>query len=320
MNTKDHISHIYRYLDGLLSDQEVRRVNQWVDKDAANKQLFDEIKAYWKAESFFRDDYDYDTEAALENVKTRVQRTTKSIVVSRRRYFQIAAALLLLACVATFLWAPVQHTKKYSTKSDSKVVHLKDGSKVFLRPFSQITFKDTDDGIITSTLDGQAYFEVSDKPLRIFEVIFDQNKVRVLGTAFSINSKPVKGLPHVSVSSGSVNISSANEEKIVTKDQDVYISRSNKILIRPRISGLDDSWKTERMAFSNESLNIVIDAISRHFNTQIEFESNSIKECKVTAIFIQESIENVFDHIENTTGVAIRKENDIYYISGEICK
>lgn len=95
-------------------------------------------------------------------------------------------------------------------------LRLADGTTVWLNAASSITYPTSFPGETREvSITGEAYFEVAKNPRKSFVVLFNKERVEVLGTSFNINSYPEEGASRTTLVEGAVKISRGKQELLL---------------------------------------------------------------------------------------------------------
>ena len=176
---------------------------------------------------------------------------------------------------------------------------LSDGSEVFLNSGSKIRYpvgfmKEASRNVY---LDGEAFFTVSKDTLRPFTVITDDMNTQVYGTAFNVSSyKNEKNTSTVLVA-GSVGVYKANNEEagkpiiIHPKQRAVYMD--NEIVVEKVMVSKYISWKDNKLLFIDDSFDLILKELERHFNVTIENTYSALNQKKFTGTFENESLKTI---------------------------
>ncbi|MRG45930.1 DUF4974 domain-containing protein [Chitinophaga sp. SYP-B3965] len=189
---------------------------------------------------------------------------------------------------------------------------LPDGTQVNLNSGSQLRFhkgfgvKDRE-----IWLNGEAFFDVSKDAAHPFHVYTDRMTVRVLGTAFNVKSYNTMEDIETTVVSGKVEVSlkESKEKKVILLPNE-KISLKNNIFTKSDqpISNIkyevqtvkaannetipeEAVWVKEKLAFTNESFDIVALKMERWHNVKFYFANEKLKDLRLNGDFDNVSIE-----------------------------
>lgn len=299
---------IQKYLSNELNEEEWTQLKSWLDSDEINQKSLNKLHSFMMSSS---GDATHFKESLWEELQTKMnQDKTVPVKTSKRsnlNYFvRIAAALLIALTLSMIVHQSLKSPEtvhlaeitieKVAPKGGKLTTRLPDGTIVTLNSGSKITFPKYFNGNKRSVhLIGEAFFDVKRDESRPFDVSFNNDEVRVLGTSFNINAYDKKGNASVAVASGRVAfaVSSIDSEMILTKgDMAVFNSElkqlSKRFFDEKEIFG----WKDKLLFFQNKSLEEMIPTIERWYGVQIvkngtfsnqetftgEFEDKPLKE------------------------------------------
>jgi len=231
-----------------------------------------------------------------------IQRNTNPIV-----KLAIAASVAVIAALSVFFFG------NDTIKNDSGTVAshlLPDGSEVFLRPNSSISYNSLLWGLDRSVeLDGIGFFEV--KKGEKFDVETNVGTVSVLGTSFSVSTfeEAIK----VSCKTGKVQVE--NEEgfsAILTPGRGVKMnSKESFEFNQPK--GIIDQWIRGSYRFDNVKVLEVFNAIEDFSDTEILFPADITS--KYSGEFSSnQKIEDILDIVCKPLGLVYEIDEDDYLI------
>jgi len=154
-------------------------------------------------------------------------------------------------------------------------VLLPDGTHVWLNSMSSIQFpsKFTGDNREVE-LTGEAYFEVAKNKVLPFIVKTDQQRIKVLGTHFNVNSYRDEPVVKTTLLEGSVSISSLNNiyQPVTVKPGQEAVSTNQGIAVKQANMEADMAWKNGLFIFKNSDLKTVMRQLSRWYDIDVEFK------------------------------------------------
>ena len=160
------------------------------------------------------------------------------------------------------------------TVPDSTMVWINSGSK--LKYYSDIP-----NDIRLIELQGEAYFEVTHNKNVPFIVKTNDQEVKVLGTAFNINSQEKDNFIKTTLVTGSLQITGNKDKKstfsikIKPGEQAVYSKMEKIIEVRKVNAEVYCSWKDGYYTFMDTPFREVIETISRYYGVEIVLQGEA---------------------------------------------
>jgi transmembrane sensor len=79
------------------------------------------------------------------------------------------------------------------------------------------------------------------------------------------------------------------------------------------------AWKTKRMVFSDNTMSEVVSLLNKVYHSEIRLSGENINNCRLTAIFDNQSLESVLNVIKSTLDVTVTSKGPAFEISGKKC-
>lgn len=199
-------------------------------------------------------------------------------------------------------------------------VHLPDGSKVWLNAASSLKFPSA---FIPNQnrqveLSGEAYFEVAKNKAAPFMVKTIKQVVRVVGTHFNIDSYADEPSVKTTLLEGSVKVSSAEHGKNAIAQNTILKPGQQSLLasgapIKVANVDADDAiaWKQGIFLFEGDSLEDIMQRVSRWYNVTVEFQNPDTKKIKFSgAVSRFATVSHVLKKLELVGDVSFSIENN----------
>lgn len=211
-----------------------------------------------------------------------------------------AAAVLVLAVIAWAAWfqlsrkpATEQLSLDTSGESGTLVRTLSDGSVVYLAPGSRFSFPlSFPGGERRVSLAGKAFFDIAPDPHKPFVIETGDALVRVLGTAFHLNTACGQGM-ELLVERGKVNLSLKKDPAaaLILKAGEKATAGEGS-LKRSAVTAADDTlWYCSCMHFRDETLTNILHVLNRNFHTNFTVADDRTGRRKLTVTFQGEAPE-----------------------------
>ncbi|WP_295939808.1 FecR family protein [uncultured Alistipes sp.] len=235
---------IQKYFAGETSEQEEKCILDWLEDSEEHKKYFYDLKSVWNARNVFEESTDLARFAAF--MRSTDQRIT-AIDASRRkmrrhrlaRWSMSAAAAILFAICAGVAWhflsAPSVYRIYENNTTEVSTLTLDDGTQVWLNARTKLILRKAFDSEQRSVeLSGAAFFEVTHDQGAPFTVHTDNLRVKVLGTAFSVQAYGDSHQAEVILEHGSVRLQTPEGVNLVTLQPDqraLYDASSDNLKI-----------------------------------------------------------------------------------------
>ena len=158
---------------------------------------------------------------------------------------------------------------------------LSDGTRVWLNAETELRYPVQFNGKERVVyLKGEAYFEVSKNKEKPFLVQVDDMSVKVYGTEFNVNT--YNNIETVLVT-GSVSMNQGGKEVLLKPNQKgVFDQVSGKITVEDVDVLAYVSWKNGDFIFRNESLNSIMDKLSRWYGLEVLYQDAGLQEVRLS--------------------------------------
>ena len=250
----------------------------------------------------------------------------------------VAAGLLLAVGALVISFSPWRGSndsqlQQYFTRiGEQQVIELDDGSVISLNTAGRLAV-DYDEDLRRVLLErGEAYFEVSEDPVRPFTVELGVRSVTAVGTAFNIRKYPdhyqvaviegavafheptdeLHGAPWEVSDDGHVAISSPPAQQRVEAGwvAEFDVSRGVFRAFQPESMDRFGSWRSGMLSFYGEPLYLVVQELNRYSAKRILFEDDSVSGLVVyTALSIRE-IDYALDGLARALPIEVTEQYD----------
>ena len=299
-----------RYMTGDLSDDEYRKITDFIKANKNNARYFNEFKESWKPG---KNSY---TDRSWKKLSNKIHRSTqlnhsftrkRSLFINLRRI----AAVLIIGVLVVVIYFVITIDKPRSSKvlvfeaphgEKSKVV-LQDSTLIWLNSSSKILVKNSYNVLNRKViLEGEAYFEVAENKRLPFRVSTKDLYISVLGTKFNVIAYPNEIITETSVIDGVVEVSTKEKsetEKIILKKNQkaTYNKNDNTLTSRSANTEIDIAWMDNMLIFDNEHYLRVFNKLERWYGVDIEVEGEINYEPHYTFKIKTESLGEMLDLI-----------------------
>ncbi|WP_346861086.1 FecR domain-containing protein [uncultured Draconibacterium sp.] len=314
MNSDTIWENIGKKLAGESNSTDETTVHDWINSTDENKKVFDRLQQIWQ----------YNPQSIKPNsgiynkFQHRKNQFGKRKIVSPFVFYALRISAVLFFLVSTALIfktlkssvsGEVVYQEISVTKGSRSNFNLPDGTKVWLANNSKIKYPSKFSGKTRELeIEGEAYFEVTHNEKMPFIVNIGENRIKVLGTTFSVTAYPddntvradlVKGKIQFDISNGAGSYNSY----LLKPSYSLVLDKTSGKLYESRVpDGFYDYWEKGIYEFRNETLENLAFKIDRIFNTQIVFVDEEVKTKRFSGtISIDDNIFTFIEAVKSTS-------------------
>jgi len=313
-----------------VSEKDLAAFREWVNRSPAHAQEIRELNSLWAELNVLTDMVE--PIAQLDAVSRQLRRSEQFRIWRRRWIFPagIVASLSILALTGFIYMTPsqpaivqtaeVELPKIYQTKiGEHQSYTLADGTEITLNTESRLEVDYRDDQRRVRLLEGEVLFDVAHDVSRPFLVFAGDGIVRAVGTAFVVHLQGHEF--DVIVSEGAVELSSVlpshvtevNDPKPNKLASLGIIKAGHKAQYENATASIETlsevemsakmSWQNGVITFTGETLEEVIQEVSRYTEIDIEISNPELKSLQVGGVFKAGDTESVFQNLKANFGI-----------------
>lgn len=318
MTREDYISIFEKYLHNEATDDDIRTL---VDKIRGDEKInhFFETEIAKMSSSMPADVQQRLFLNIMEQIELDSVRSAKRFNLNRNLILKWAAIFMLPIASALLMYMFVSKPNDIgssnpvtvsASKGEKAEVLLADGSKVWINSGSKITY----DGNYNKKqrrliLDGEAFFEVAKNEKCPFVVSANGMDVEALGTSFNINAYGEDDHLSSVLLDGKIKVKIQDTDYILNENERVVLHKRPNVVTRDTVNAADFvQWKNGSLYFKNNSFEEIANTLSRTFNVDIKFASETLKSVRFSGTLGNSSIKSSLDILSLTS--AMRYEMD----------
>ncbi|MBR1464439.1 MAG: FecR domain-containing protein [Prevotella sp.] len=195
-------------------------------------------------------------------------------------------------------------------------ITLEDGTEVWLNAETTLRYPEcfgTDERRVE--VSGEAYFKVAKEQDRPFCVVCGGQEVLVHGTEFNVNGYNDESDIYTTLVNGSISLHSIKgngSELILTPGLQAVFNRSSESARVGRVNTyVMTSWRNGMFVFENQSMEQIMHTLSRWYNFEYEFSSQSVaKTVLMGSIPRYSSFAEVVDIFHKLGGIHLKQVNN----------
>lgn len=326
-----YLNLIGRYLSGETDEGENHELISWLKSDSENEKYFRQLSDLWSISNSVSVEKKINLDEEWSDFKKVLSGNGQLKVVHRKsvllgsRLWWIAAAVVLLITISSVVLVQVNSRPKLITViangsrqpillPDSTIVVLNKGAIVYPEAF--------DDNYRHVALSGEAWFEVAHDSASPFVVNSGDLRLQVLGTKFYMESASEGQTATVVLAEGKVALfrETAPEERIILHPGERAGVLPGKILKMQNQDVNFIAWKTGHITFVNQTLSQVASVLSKVFEKNIILDNTAVANCRLTADFEQQSLDEILQVISSTLDLTVSKHEMTIILSGKGCR
>ncbi len=313
---------IHKYLSRETTIEEERALLEWINESPENKELFFEVKTFWRTSynfPFGEQQQEEELNASLKSVNERINNLNKrQYPISRylKIWSSVAAILALGILSYHFITKESKNHTNYLVFTNNvpdsvMTLTLADGTNIWLRTNTTITYPEVfTGGIRDLELDGEAFFEVQKDSLP-FIIKTDAKLIKVLGTSFSVNTHSANNMVETVLMSGKVQIQRIGGESLTTlhPGQQALYSKDTKMLeINEVDANMLTSWRYGITSLSDVSINEIILCLENTYNIKIQINLDPLKDRRYNFSFKKsKGADEALKQLSFITGMSVQK-------------
>ncbi len=331
-NNFEHIEDIIaKFLAGEASPEEMKTLEAWKSAHPDHQKEFDQMSHLFSASAALKQNLDVDTDRAWRNVKKAIHTDKGKIIPLHKKnnlqwVMRIAAILILTGFLGSLIYfgvQPIAGTQQEIAAGDS--IHsaiLPDGSEITLNKHSSVQYatKGYSRKRVVK-LKGEAFFDVKHDEQNPFTVETGSLVIQDIGTSFNVRTNESNGIVIVSVVSGEVKVQAAEDRSILlSAGEEASYHPDTRVFEKTEAMDKNVSaYKDKIFIFENAELSRVIRTLNDIYGSSLVLENEKLSECRITATFNNENIDDIANVIAETLGLTLQKENGAIIFKGNAC-
>ena len=140
----------------------------------------------------------------------------------------------------------------------------------------------------------------------------------MLGTSFNIRTHDSSTV--VSVATGKVKVTMDSVQEILRPHEKITFWSENKMWEKKQTSLIHElAWKNNTILLTNVTLEEAARVLENWYGVTIEFESESIKHCRLTGTYENESLQNILEAIKFSSTIDFKLSKKEVLFIGKGC-
>jgi len=247
-------------------------------------------------------------------------------------WYKVAATLVMATGLFYTVYNFLDHDGRVITENSrgkKSIIYLPDGTKVWLNAESRITypsaFKDLD--VREVSLEGEAFFDVTENKDKPFIVKTSRLHLKVLGTAFNVKSYSNENTIETTLVRGKVMIEVqdtgdgpvANSMVLKENEQAVYSTVLNQLSLSQVQAESVVTWREGKLVFVNKPFAEIETELERWYGVEIITQDKTGGDCRFTTSIENEPITKILELFRATSDVTYEINDNTITLKGNIC-
>jgi len=289
----------FDYFSGVLSEQSAASISSFVSDTDDNRRQFAEWEREW-SESYIPTFAQVSAFSAI-NARIKTRRRT------RLSHYFAGASFAALVAVALFLWKPFTFgpqtvepqicVVETGFREKTKIT-LPDSTQVWLNSASKISYPSnfaTAERVVS--LEGEAFFDVTENPDHPFVVNFGESQIKVLGTKFNVSSYSSEKLYQAALLEGSIEFSISGATVEMRPGEVLTYDVEKEEMSKTRADASKYAgWIYNKLEYQNITLDKLAQRLSSIYGVQINCKPGKYL-CQPFGVMLDlgESLPNILD-------------------------
>jgi len=311
---------LYRYVSGISDNQEKDIVEKWIQASNENKLEFEQVKQIWELSAKAKKLDTFDSDNALLSVKRKIQK--RKSISSTTLFYQVLKFAAIFLAITGIVWLiklsffdKTEINMLSFTAKEKQQFTLPDSSTVFLNVGANIRYpNEFSDSVRKIEFSGEGYFQITKNAKKPFIITAGASQIRVIGTAFNLQSNSDESLITLVVTEGKVLFSNIKKESMFLQKGDKGILSKSDSKIRKEINSDKNSlaWKTGIFEFNNTLLPIALNELSKFYPVQFKIGNNELKNMQLTAVYDNLTLNDLLEILKLTLNVEVQQSDSLY--------
>jgi len=309
MNDDLLISHLL----GETTPVQAHYVEDWRKQDAANEARFKQLQLVWETSLRLQYKGTIDAQASLQRLKQKAaEQAPVAILQQRRPWLKIAAAVLVIITGTLFYLTHrnkpgIQIASNLAVRTDT----LPDGSVLTLNKGTQIelpaAFAGKERQVVLTK--GEAFFDIAPDQSKPFIIRTGDLSVQVLGTSFNVKNK--NGNIEVIVETGRVQVSRQGHTILLNHGEKIVVQQQAAALTKAaNPDQLYTYYRSKEFVADNTPLWRVVEVLNEAYDSHIIIGRKELRDLPLNTTFKNESLDNILQVISRTFNITLEKKND----------
>lgn len=326
-NNKLNEELMARFLMGECSEEELRKVNAWLDEsDGHVRELFRIEELYHLGRADKLTDEKKTEKAEKQLFKRLEQEEVKRYKVRRMytwmRYVAMFVGIFFMSGLGYHIYQTHNEANTLvavTARDEVKELMLPDGTKVWLNKHTTLKYpRDFSDKTRSVYMEGEAYFEVKRNKEKPFLVRSEAMQVRVLGTVFNMKSDKTNRSAVATLIKGEIEVKGNHDEGMIVlaPGQKAELNAVSRRLVVKQVDTGIENWHNNQFVFEKADIFTIARTLENSYGVRIILapDMNSTKTYSGT-LMKKKGVEDMLNQIKNVIPVEYKIVGNSVFLS-----
>lgn len=298
----------WRLDSGPLTTADQHQFDAWLREDHRHRHTLEELRRTW---SMLDRIAERPPDAKLAALARLERPERRRIFLGRKRYWEAAAAAMLIVALGTALWImrrPGMQVMSTAVGQHRRVA-LADGSQLILNTDTLLAVNLTPQRRDIYLRRGEAHFDVVHDPARPFYVHVGDAVIRDVGTQFEVRLHSDRDID-VLVDEGQVEVrgpGTADWVRALSAGEQLFIAgpRLKVMAVSPRQVANDLAWREGALVFDGEPLSQALAEVGRYTRTRIVLAGPKVASLPISGRFRTDDVQGFFRALQAALPVQV---------------
>ncbi len=295
------------YLLGEASAEQIAQVDKRLALDIANQQRLQQFRTIWETSKNIQYNEPLDAQNSLDTLKQKIAARPKVVNIRRNFTWLKIAATLLLICGGAWVYFAQFANKQMEVSSieEVRVDTLSDGSVITLNRHSVLQYPQRFSGNqrMVSLKEGEAFFKISPNKAKPFIINTSGTTIKVVGTSFNVKNK--HGKIEVIVETGIVQVSIKGSSVTLTPGDKVLVGENSTLVKEPTPDKLYTYYRSKEFVADNTPLWRMVEVLNDAYDSNIIIGRKELNNQLLNTTFKNESLDDILQVISRTFKITV---------------
>lgn len=318
-----------KFLMGECSEEELHKVNTWLDESGGNaRELFriEQIYHLGRNEEFA--DEKKIEKAEKQLFKRLKQEETKRHKVRRMniwmRYAAMFISLFFISGLSYYIYQSQSEENALvavTARDEVKELMLPDGTKVWLNKHTTLKYpREFSEKGRNVYMEGEAYFEVKRNTEKPFIVRSEAMQVRVLGTVFNMKSDKTNRSAVATLIKGEIEVKGNHEEGMIvlSPGQKAELNAVTRRLVVKQVDTGIENWHNNQFVFEKADIFTIARTLENSYGVKIILAPDmDVTKTYTGALRKKNSVEEVLNSVRNVIPIEYKIVGNSVFLSSK---